>query len=449
MQGTRRNIELGLLLIALALSVSAYVLVGVNQESRLPPDTLVYSASMAALFLGAHAVMRWRAPMADPVLLPAAALLNGLGLAMIRRLDYARGSGFEAPSQVLWTFLAFVAFSAVIILLRNVKGLEQYRYTWLFLGIVLLLLPLVPGLGREINGAQLWIRVGPFQVQPAEAAKLALVLFFAAYLKETKELLATSTYKVGPLRLPEVKYFMPLLMGWGVSLLVLLFVKDLGSSLLFFGLFLVLLYVATARFAYVAIGLALFAFGAVTAYNIPAFGHVRIRVRTWLDPWPEFDGRGRQLGESLFALGNGGLLGTGWSLGQSWRIPFASTDFIFSAFGEELGLFGTTALLMVYLLIVFRGFRIALTARDEFTKLLTVGLVTSFGLQIFVIVGGVTRLIPLTGITLPFMSYGGSSLLSNYVLIALLCRISDENAPPPVKAEEQPDISVGEETVIR
>lgn len=424
---SRRNTELSLLLLALILSVGAYVIVGLAADNRVPAGSLGYGLTLAALFLVAHLVLRWQAPGADPLLLPGAALLNGLGLVMVRRLDFSRAAGepAQAPSQALWTALGFAVFTVVILLLRDHKALDRYRYTWLLGGLVLLLLPMVPLLGKEINGARLWVGLGPVRFQPSEAAKIALVVFLASYLAERKELLATATYRLGPLMLPEVKYFLPMLTAWGVSLLVLFFEKDMGSSLLFFGVFVALLYVATGRFTYVAAGLLLFSMGALLAYQL--FGHVRARVQIWLDPWPFYDrevGGSFQLIQGLFGMASGGILGQGWNQGQPGRIPFASTDFIFAAFAEELGLVGITAILLVYLLMVFRGYRIALSANDDFSKLLAVGLVTSFALQVFVIVGGVTRIIPLTGITLPFVSYGGSSLLANYALIALLCRAS-------------------------
>jgi cell division protein FtsW (lipid II flippase) len=428
---SRRNVELSLLIIALALTVGAHVIVGLTHDNRIPLTVVAYGTTMTALFIGAHLVLRWRAPQADPVLLPAAALLNGLGLVMIQRLDLKEPLGAsQAPSQALWTTFGFIVFAAVIVLIKDYRRLDGYPFTWLLAGAVLLLSPLLPGIGKEIRGARLWLDFGVATFQPAEAAKLALAIFFAAYLRENRELLSTGTYRVGRMLLPQVKYFLPLLLAWVVSLLVLFYERDLGSSLLFFGMFIALLYIATARASYSVVGLVLFAFGAVVAYN--TFGHVKVRVQGWLDPLKYFDSNtGYQLSQSLFAMGTGGIPGTGWAQGHPDLIPIASSDFIFAAFGEELGLVGVTGILLVFLVMVFRGFRIALTANDEFGKLLASGLIGVFALQVFVIVGGVTKLIPLTGLTLPFMSQGGSSLLANYALIALLLRVSAESAPTP------------------
>jgi cell division protein FtsW (lipid II flippase) len=450
---SRRNVELTLLILALALTVGAHVIVGLTHDNRIPLNVVTYGVTMAALFIGAHLVLRWRAPRADPVLLPAAALLNGLGLVMIQRLDLERElDRAQAPSQALWTTFGFVVFALVIAIIKDYRRLDGYPFTWLLVGTILLLSPLVPGIGQEIRGARLWLSFGFATFQPAEAAKLALAIFFAAYLRENRELLATATYRVGPFLLPQVKYFLPLLSAWGVSLLVLFYERDLGSSLLFFGMFIALLYIATGRASYVLVGLLLFAAGAVVAYN--TFGHVQTRVQGWLDPLGNFDSQsGFQLSQSLFAFGTGGILGTGWAQGHPNLIPIASSDFIFAAFGEELGLAGTTAILLVFLIMVFRGFRIALTANDEFGKLLASGLVAVFALQVFVIVGGVTKLIPLTGLTLPFMSQGGSSLLANYALIALLLGISAQSAPAPASVKdleaEAPEEGTPEVTATR
>ena len=450
---SRRNVELTLLLLALILSVGAYVVVGLAHDNKVPAGSVGYGAVLTALFIGAHLALRWKAPQADPILLPGAALLNGLGLVMVRRLDYAsvsHGHAALAPSQTLWTLLGVGVFVAVIVLIEDYRVLDRYRYTWLLGGVFLLVLPAFPVIGREIGGARLWVKIGPFSGQPAEAAKIALVVFLAAYLAEHKELLATATYRVGPVLLPEVKYFLPMVMAWGMSLFVLFFEKDLGSSLLFFGVFLALLYVATGRVSYVLVGLVLFMIGAFVAYHV--FAHLRLRVTIWLNPWPLYNAPAGsyQLVQGLFALATGGILGQGWNQGRPDLIPAASTDFIFDAFGEELGLLGVTAILLVYLLIVFRGLRVALAATDDFGKLLSVGLVVSFGLQVFVIVGGVTRLIPLTGITLPFVSFGGSSVLANYALIALLCRISSNATPAPARRQKAsaPGVEAGEVTQV-
>lgn len=446
---SRRNVELSLLLLSLILSVGAYVIVGLTANNRVPSGTLGYGLTLTVLFIGAHLVLRRVAPQADPILLPAAALLNGLGLVMVRRLDFGRAArhlGAQAPSQALWTVLGVLVFATVLILVRDHRLLDRYRYTWLLAGLFLLVLPALPIIGREVSGARLWVRLGPFSGQPSELAKIALVVFLAAYLAERKELLATATYRVGPMFLPEVKYFMPLVMAWGVSLFVLFFEKDLGTSLLFFGVFVTLLYVSTGRFSYVAAGLLLFLLGTVVAYNL--FTHLQVRVETWINPWRDYARTGYQLAQGLFALASGGILGQGWSQGRPDLIPAASTDFIFAALGEELGLIGVTAILLVYLLMVFRGIRITLSTNDDFSKLLAMGLVMSFGLQVFVIVGGVTRIIPLTGITLPFVSFGGSSVVANYALIALLCRISSNIAPAPPRPEAAAP-ETGEVTVAR
>jgi len=444
---SRRNVELSLLLLSLILSIGAYVIVGLTANNRVPSGTLGYGITLTVLFIGAHLVLRRVAPQADPILLPAAALLNGLGLVMVRRLDFGRAArhlGAQAPSQALWTILGVLVFVAVLIFVQDHRVLDRYRYTWLLAGLFLLVLPALPFIGQEVFGARLWVRIGPFSGQPSELAKIALVVFLAAYLAEHKELLATATYRVGPVLLPQVKYFMPLLIAWGVSLFVLFFEKDLGTSLLFFGVFVTLLYVSTGRFSYVAAGLLLFLLGAVLAYNL--FSHLQVRVDNWLDPFKNYATTGYQLAQGLFALASGGIVGQGWNQGRPDLIPAASTDFIFAAMGEELGLVGVTAILLVYLLMVFRGLRITLSTNDDFSKLLAMGLVISFGLQVFVIVGGVTRLIPLTGITLPFMSFGGSSVLANYALIALLCRISSNVAPaparPPVAAPEAGEVTI-------
>jgi peptidoglycan glycosyltransferase len=417
----RRSTELGLVVLAVILAAGGYVLTALAKGTRLPADLAPFAAGAAALALAAHVAVRRFAPRADGTLLGLAVLLNGIGFVTIARLDPDL-----ARYQSLWTAVAVGAFVATLAAVRRIRDLERYRYTFALVGIGSLLIPAVPGIGREINGARLWVSLGPFNFQPGEAAKVTLVIFLAAYLVEKRELLSTPTWRVGPVMLPDPKHFAPLLLAWGSSILVMVREKDLGSSLLFFAVFLAMLYMATARASYVGIGAVLFGIGATIAYQI--FGHVRSRVTTWLDPWPTAQDQGFQLVQALFAFGSGGFAGTGLGLGSPGSIPNASTDFVFAAIGEELGLVGTTAVLLVYLLLVGVGFRIALRAEQPFLKLLAAGLTTILGVQTFIILGGVTRLIPLTGITMPFVSYGGSSLLANFVILALLLRISDEVA---------------------
>jgi len=312
-----------------------------------------------------------------------------------------------------------------LMFVRRVRTLERYRYTCLALGVAALLLPLVPGIGREVNGARLWIQLGPLTFQPGEIAKVLLVVFFAAYLVDKRELLSAGTLRLGRLRLPDPKHLGPLLLAWGVSIIVMVLEKDLGSSLLFFTVFAAMLYMATTRAGYVVVAALMFVIGAAGAYQV--FTHVQERVEIWLDPWPTAESTGYQVVQSWFAFGTGGFAGTGLGLGSPEKIPNAATDFVFSAIGEELGLLGTVGVLIGFLLFVGAGFRIAVQARRDFPKLFAAGLTTIVGVQAFIIIAGVTRVIPLTGITLPFVSYGGSSLIANFVAVALLARISDES----------------------
>jgi cell division protein FtsW (lipid II flippase) len=330
-----------------------------------------------------------------------------------------------AGLQSMWSAVGVAAFIGTLLVVRRARDLEKYRYTFAFLGVGLLLLPLLPVIGRNINGARIWIRMGPATFQPGELAKLLLAIFFAGYLVEKRELLQTFTARIGPVNLPDPKFLGPVLAAWGFSLVVMIFEKDLGSSLLFFALFVAMLWVATARGIYLAVGGLLFSGGALVAYR--AFAHVQTRVEVWLDPFRFAADKGYQLTQGLFAFGTGGVTGTGLSLGSPGRIPAVTTDFIFAAIGEELGLLGTVAIVTAFLLMVGVGLRIAIQARSDFEKLLATGLTVCLGVQTFIILGGVTRLVPLTGITLPFVSYGGSSLLANYILLALLLRISSDS----------------------
>jgi cell division protein FtsW (lipid II flippase) len=415
----RRTTELGLIVLGAIVTVGAYTLASLGKSASLPADIGPFLAVILGLLLAAHVALRRLAPDADPVLLPIAGLLNGIGYVFIARLDTDL-----AALQANWTALSTLAFVATLLAVRRVRDLEPYRYTFMLIGLGLLLLPLAPGFGRVVHGARLWVAVGPMTFQPGELAKVALAIFFAAYLVEKRELLAELRVSRG--RRPNIRVVGPLLLAWGVSLLVMTAERDLGSSLLFFALFVSMVWTATARGEYLVVGTGLFAVGAVFAYS--TFGHVASRVQVWIDPWSRAAGAGYQLTQSLFAMGTGGFGGTGIGLGSPGRIPAATTDFIFAAVGEELGLLGTAALVTAYLLMVGVGLRIAVRAQHNFEKLLAAGLTTIVGIQTFIIVGGVTRLVPLTGITLPFVSYGGSSLVANYVLLALLLRISHDTA---------------------
>jgi peptidoglycan glycosyltransferase len=415
----RRNRELGLGLLAVVVTCSGYLLLLLADRPDIPADLWVFLLAVLGLYLLAHLAVRRFAPRSDPTLLPIAFLLNGIGYFTISRLDRDL-----ARVQAIWTAVGIGAFVLTLILVRNVRRLERYKYTFLLLGIGALLLPSLPGLGAEINGARLWVRVGPVNFQPGEAAKVLLVVFFAAYLVDKRELLATGTRHIGRLRLPDPKHLGPLLLAWAFSILVMVREKDLGSSLLFFTVFAAMLYIATDRWSYLVVAAGMFFAGAFVAYQM--FSHVTDRVTSWIDPWSVYNTKGFQLVQSLFALGSGGFAGTGLGLGSPQKIPNASTDFVLSAIGEELGLLGTVAVCILFLLLVGSGFRIAIQADRSFSKLFAAGLTTIIGVQTFVIVGGVIRVIPLTGVTLPFVSYGGSSLIANFVIIALLLRISDE-----------------------
>jgi cell division protein FtsW (lipid II flippase) len=395
-----------------------FVSVQLAREGGVDPASLFYPGAVAAIFLVLNTVMRYRAPRADSLLLPLAAALTFTGVVMIYRLD--PGLALE---QMLWILVAAVAFVLVLFLLRSYEWLAGYKYT---IGVMaLILLASAMFFGKEINGARLWLQIGPMNFQPSEMAKILLVVFLAAFFAEKHELLTVSTHRVAGIQVPELKYFVPLLVMWGLSILMMIFQKDLGSSLLFFGIFICILFAATSRKAYVVVGFALFFAGAYLCYL--GFAHVQLRVDTWLNPFnpATIEGASYQISQSMFALSAGGLSGAGLGLGYPTFIPTVTTDFIFSAIGEELGLLGASSVVILYILLTARGVKVALLQRDDFGKLLAVGLVSIIAIQSFLIMGGVTRLIPLTGITLPFVSYGGSSLLANFVLLGLLVVLSD------------------------
>lgn len=417
-KSSRRNRELKLLAGALVIGWSAFALTYLTRPT-MPLALAVAGAAVFGLFyIGAHLLFRLFIPNSDPLVMPLVALLSGLGLTMIYRL-----SAVLILYQFLWVMLGVIVLLLTVVVLRNYRVLEEYKYSLGLIGVALLVSTIRFGSG--FFQPNLWLRIGSFTFQPSEVAKILIVIFFAAYLKDKKELLSVFTRKMGGLTLPDFKHLGPLLMIWLLSLGLLIIQKDLGASLLFFGLFVALLYVATGRGIYVAIGSALFVAGASAASF--AFVHVADRITTWLHPFQDVSGKGYQLSQSLFAIASGGVWGSGLARGYPNLIPAVATDFIFSAFSEELGLLGAVALIALYLVIVSRGFKIALQTRDEFGKLLAAGLTTVFALQTFVIIGGVTRVVPLTGITLPFLSYGGSSIISNFILVGLLLSISNQS----------------------
>ncbi|MBA3234231.1 MAG: FtsW/RodA/SpoVE family cell cycle protein [Propionibacteriales bacterium] len=432
----RRGAELFLLILALVIGVGAYALVGLGRDDAIPTDIFEYGGGLIILGIICHVVVRVVAAYADPVILPAVVALNGLGLAMIRRLDLASNTSF-ASQQLVWGALSIAGFVATLVVVRDHRRLQSYTYTMGFAGVVLLLLPLVPGLGVNINGAQIWIRLGGLSFQPGEVAKLCLAIFFAGYLVVKRDALALAGKRFLGIDLPRGRDLGPILVMWLVSLGVLVFQRDLGSSLLFFGLFVVLLYVATERPSWLVVGAALFAGGAYFGYL--TFGHVQTRVDGWLHPFEDTDRYG-QIIQGQYSLAWGGILGRGLGEGSPYLTPFSYSDFIGTSLGEELGVTGLMAVIVIYGIIVERGLRTSLVCRDPFGKLLAVGLSIAFALQVFVVLGGVTKLIPLTGLTTPFLSYGGSSLIANWVMVALIIRVSDHaRRPAPVLTPTAPD----------
>jgi cell division protein FtsW (lipid II flippase) len=433
---TRRGVELFLLIIALTVSVGAYVNVGITVEGGVPASTTYYAAALTVLALIAHVTLRLRAPYADPVLLPCVVLLNGLGLAMIHRIDLAKDEA-TAPEQLTWTAVGVLLFVAVLLVIRDHRRLQAFTYTAGLLGLVLLMLPLIPGLGVVRNGSRIWINFFGMSFQPGEVAKLCLVVFFAGYLVVKRDVLALAGHRFLGIDLPRARDLGPIGVAWLVSLGVLVFERDLGSSLLLFGLFLILLYVATERPGWLVVGMVMFAVGAFFAYTI--FTHVQIRVERWQSP---FDDQGGQVAETLFGMAYGGVLGRGLGEGRPDIIVYSRSDSIIGAFAEELGLTGLMVILLVFMLIVERGLRMALACRDIFGKLVATGLAMSFAVQVFVVVGGVTGLIPLTGLTTPFMSLGGTSLVANWAIIGLLLRISDQARRPQTPAAPVSDDTI-------
>ena len=422
-----RNRELLALVPVAVLLTAGFAAVFSQENAQLGNLSVIYGAYFLAICLATHVFLRIRLPNADPYLFPLMATLTAFGLVMIYRIDESL-----ARDQANWFVFGLILFALTIYFLRDYEVLERYRYTIAVAGLLLLLAPRLPGIGQQVNGAYLGVKVGPLAFQPAEFTKIAIVIFLASYLREHREVLIVGARRVLGVTLPPLKHFGPMLVVWGASMFMLVFIRDLGSSLMFFAAFLALLYVATGRFSFVVIGMAMFFLGAwFFATTVP---HVHERVDVWLHPYAEARGNGYQILQSIFAQADGGLFGKGF--GQALinipgthpparLLPAAETDTIYALIVNELGLFGAVGVILVYLTITARGFKIALLASDGFSKLLATGLTAVFAIQAFVIIGGVTRVIPLTGVTLPFISYGGSSIVANFVLLALLLLISD------------------------
>jgi cell division protein FtsW (lipid II flippase) len=441
---TRRGAELFLLTFSAVIVTGALVTVEMNQAARLTGQILNYGAAFLALFGMAHVAVRRWAPYADPLILPLVALINGLGLVVIHRIDLGNAAeairnGEQAISlaskQVVWTTISLALFVMVLVLIKDHKMLAKYAFTCGFAGLALLALPgMLPSSISEVNGAKIWLQVGPLSIQPGEFAKILLMIFFAGFLVSKRELFTTAGRRFLGVTYPRARDLAPVLVAWALSIGIVVLERDLGTSLLFFGIVLVLLYVATERAVWVFIGLSLFALGCFVAY--PLFSHVQQRVNDWLNPLQSDSAF--QLKQALFGLGAGGVGGSGLGAGRPEIVPFAESDFVIASFGEELGLVGLAALFAMYVLLMMRGLRAALSVGDSFGKLLGGGLAFSLALQLFVVAGGVTGLIPLTGLTAPFLAYGGSSLLANYMIAALLLRISDAARRPEEMNKPKP-----------
>jgi cell division protein FtsW (lipid II flippase) len=437
----RRGVELSLIVAAVLISMAGYAEVGLAKDGAVPPGTLGYGAGLAGLALIAHVAVRTRAEYADPLLLPIAVLLNGVGLVLIYRLDLEPSLGAKAaPAQLVWSATGVALFTVVVLVLRDHRVLARYAYLSVTAALVLLVVPIF---FPAVNGARIWVRMAGFSIQPGEFAKLLLAVFFAGYLSANRAALAYAGRRVRGLRrlqLPTGRVLGPVLAIWLVSVGVLVLERDLGTSLLFFCLFVVMLYVATGRTGWIAVGLLLAAAGAMAAGSLEP--HVHTRVEDWLHPFGTIDaGLGpNQLAQSLFSFAGGGVLGAGLGQGYSYTIGFAAkSDFVLATAGEELGLAGLCVLLLLYALLVDRGFRAGLCLRDPFGRLLVTGLASILALQVFVITGGVMDLIPLTGMAMPFLAQGGSSVVTNWIIVAVLIRASDRaNRPEPDPAPPEP-----------
>lgn len=440
----RRNVELALVVVAALLGLGGFMMTTINLSGALPANLPWVVGGWLALCLVAHLAVRLRAPWADPVILPCVLALNGLGLAMIYRLDQDEPVSTLVNGQLLWTAIGIGLFVAVLWTVRDYRDLQRYPYVLFLAGLLLLLMPLTPGLAssaNEANGSRIWISLAGFSFQPAEIAKIILTLAFASYLAEHRDVLQLAGRSWGRFRMPRGRDLLPIMVMWLAAVAVIVFENDLGTALLFFGLFVMMLYVATSQARWVVIGVVLFGGAGVLAYRF--LYHVQVRFSSWLDPFSD-PGQNGQIISAQYGMAWGGLFGRGWGQGRPSLVPLAQSDFIASSLGEELGLIGLMAIIVVYGLIIARGLRAALTARDVFGKLLAGGLSFTFALQVFAIIGGVTRLLPLTGLTTPFLSQGGSSLIANWVIIAALMQVSHAGRAPAGVPDETSEADLAE-----
>jgi cell division protein FtsW (lipid II flippase) len=451
----KRRTELGLLVLGSLIVVATYVLASIGTTSKIPPNLGPFLAIVLGLAVVAHIANRVLVPDANPVLLPIATLLNGLGYVMIAVID--EHHAYPPQLQAAWTAVGIAMYVGTLVVVRRSRDLDRYRYILLLLAVFLMLSPLIPHLGESVavrNGpsVRLFVKLGPISGQPVELAKILLCIFFASYFSEKQELLSIPTARLGNRLVIDPRPLVPILMAWGLAMLVLAAERDVGFALLIFVLFISMLWLATGRGRYIVFGMGLFAVGAFAADKL--FSQVGERVANWLHPWSRISlpGGSDQLVQGIYGLGTGGLVGTGLGFGQTnlSRIPEVGSDYIFAAIGTEWGLLGTSLVVFAFVLMVGAGLRIAQKARSDFAKLLATGLTVILGMQAFFIMAGIVRLLPLTGITLPFMAYGGSSLVANYVLIALLMRISNEGEREAIAAEATatPLVSQGTETEL-
>jgi cell division protein FtsI/penicillin-binding protein 2/cell division protein FtsW (lipid II flippase) len=416
---SRRNVELLLLCLAAPMVILLFAMVMVNAGSDLTLSTVAVPIGIFLAFLIAHIAVRVFAPNADPAVLPIVFALSGIGITFIARLDTDM-----ALRQVVWLFVSIIAMVAVLAIVRNLDKIARYKYTLMIIGVVLLLSPMLPGIGTEINGSRIWLMVGSFSFQPGELAKIFIIIFLAAYLAQNREMISVFTVRLGRFRFPDLPTLIPLFAMCAIAFVIVVFERDLGSALVVYVLFLIMIYVASGKKFYLVIGLGLAAIGAVVLYM--AFGHVQTRVDNWLNPWADPDGTGYQLCQAIYSMADGGLFGVGVGNGLAENIPVVESDYIFALIAEELGLLGGAGVLLLYLALAIRGFATAARAKSDVSSFVAVGATSVIVLQAFIIVGGVTRLIPLTGLTLPFISQGGSSLLASFIEVALILRCGDE-----------------------